>query len=94
MQLLMLPTVMVAFHYIMLFCLFGNVLFMLFIFRFLFCYDVLVRDRDYRGSRESLNSGMTYNAAARRGSNASFYDGSFAFFYFALFIFCLYLCFY
>ena len=29
--------------------------------------------RDYRGSRESLNSALTYNA--RRGSNASFYEG-------------------
>ena len=32
-----------------------------------------MHSRGYRGSRESLHSGMTYSA--RRGSNASMYEG-------------------
>jgi hypothetical protein len=52
-----------------------------------------MQSRGYKGSRESLHSGMTYSA--RRGSNASVYEGesrnlsifSFAFFVLLLFRF-------
>ena len=50
-------------------------------FRFLFLFVSLEESRlagssrTLRGSRESLQSGLTYNA--RRGSNASVYDGNF-----------------
>ena len=40
---------------------------------FVFVYFIDMQSRGYRGSRESLHSGMTYSA--RRGSNASMYEG-------------------
>lgn len=36
-------------------------------------FSIDMHSRGYRGSRESLHSGMTYSA--RRGSNASMYEG-------------------
>ena len=57
----------------MLFCFFA------FTFRFEFhlcffsVFSIDMHSRGYRGSRESLHSGMTYSA--RRGSNASMYEG-------------------
>ena len=49
----------------------GNVLLtFLFSFVYFFVYSI-----GFRGSRESLHSGMTYSA--RRGSNASMYEGDY-----------------
>ena len=53
-----------------------------FIYLFFFCLSI-----GFRGSRESLHSGMTYNA--RRGSNASIYQEGDYLFIFSLF-FCLF----
>ena len=49
-------------------------------FIFIFCLSI---GSNFRGSRESLHSGMTYNA--RRGSNASIYQEGDYLFIFSLF---------
>ena len=59
----------------------GNYFVFIFAFIYLFIYFCL--SIGFRGSRESLHSGMTYNA--RRGSNASIYQEGDYLFIFSLF---------
>ena len=56
----------------------GNYFVFIFAFIYFFCLSI-----GFRGSRESLHSGMTYNA--RRGSNASIYQEGDYLFIFSLF---------
>ena len=56
----------------------GNYYVFIFAFIYFFCLSI-----GFRGSRESLHSGMTYNA--RRGSNASIYQEGDYLFIFSLF---------
>ena len=56
---------------------FVSFIFIYFLFCFIFCLEesrLAGSSRTLRASRESLQSGLTYNA--RRGSNASVYDGT------------------